>query len=470
MSQVAVPAMETPTGNPRAPLWAVLVVGVLAVLGWMGLGPVAALPLLVVVLALLGAPLFVSLGMLTLLGMTVFSAANEGLPFQNKVAGFFLEMSDLAATPFLVAIPCFTLAGTIMSRGGISTRLVRIARALVGWMPGGLAVAAILACALFAALSGSSAVTIVAIGAIVVPALKAEGYSESFSIGLLTASGAVGILAPPSLPLIVYGVIAGVDINALFLAGVLPGLVTVLALSAYVMWKGIRGMGVRTPFRVGELLSSLRDGAFALALPLLLLGAIYSGKATVIEVSALAAVYAALVEMVVHRQVKISEFSEILRETMVLVGSLFIIILMAMVLTGYMKLEQVPASATAWMKELVDTRMGFLLALNLLLLVVGCLMDIFSAIVVVAPLVVPIALAYGVNPIHLGILFVVNLEIGFATPPFGINLFISSGFFRWPVSKVFLATLPFLVVLLLNLALLTTWEDLSLLLLRFANP
>ena len=425
-------------------------------------GLVGALPAVFLLLGLLGEALFVTLGVLALLSFVVLGGYGS---FSERAVPIVLEMARITESPVFVAIPMFTLAGAIMTRGGISERLVRVMKALVGFLPGGLAIAAIGACAFFAALSGSSAVTIIAVGGMLAPALEKD-YGKPFSLGLLTSCGAIGILAPPSLPLIIYGVVSGADIQKLFVAGMVPALLTIGLLALYCSVRGFRVKAPRQDFDGAELFAACKHGIFALALPMLLLGGIYGGFVTAAEASILAVLYAVVVEVVIHREVEVRELWGITVDTMMLVGSILIILLMALSVTNWLTIEQVPQAASAAIQGAVESRFAFLLALNVLLLIVGCVMDIFSALVVMTPLILPIAVAYGVDPVHLGIIMVVNLELGFATPPFGINLFISSAFFRRPVAEVFKATLPFLAVLLVGLLLITWLEDLSLALVR----
>jgi len=416
------------------------------------------LPVVFVLLALLGEALYATLAVLAVLSFAVIQGAGWAFDFGGG-AQVMLEMLQITQSPVLLAIPLFTLAGAIMTAGGISERLVRVMRAGLGWMPGGIALSTILACAVFAALSGSSAVTIIAIGGFLAPALEKD-YGKPFSLGLLTSCGAIGILAPPSLPLIIYGVVSGADINQLFVAGVIPAVLTIGVLGIY---SAIRGWSLpRQDFDGAEFRVALKDGALALGLPVLLLSGIYSGWFTAAEASVLAVVYAVVVEVFIHGELKLRDLPAITVDTMMLVGSILVILLMALALSAFLTYQQVPTHATEAIQGVVTTKIGFLLALNVLLLAVGCVMDIFSAIVVMTPLIVPIAEAYGVNLVHLGIVMVVNLELGFATPPFGINLFISSAFFRRPVAEIFAATLPFLALLGGALLLITWFEPLSL--------
>ncbi len=439
-----------------------LAVGVLGAGLYWQFGLVGALPAVFLLLGLLGEALFVTLGVLALLSFVVLTGYGS---FTERAVPIVLEMARITESPVFVAIPMFTLAGAVMTRGGISERLVRVMKALVGFLPGGLAIAAIGACAFFAALSGSSAVTIIAVGGMLAPALQKD-YGEPFALGLLTSCGAIGILAPPSLPLIIYGVVSGADIQKLFVAGMVPAVLTIGMLAVYCSVRGFLVKAPRQRFDGAELLAACKHGIFALALPVLLLGGIYGGFVTAAEASILAVLYAVVVEVVIHREVKVAELWGITVDTMMLVGSILIILLMALAVTNWLTIEQVPQAASEAIQGAVKSRFAFLLALNGLLLVVGCVMDIFSALVVMTPLILPIAVAYGVDPVHLGIIMVVNLELGFATPPFGINLFISSAFFRRPVAEVFKATLPFLGVLLVGLLLITWLEDLSLALVR----
>ncbi len=463
---------------------------------------------LFVALAAIGEPLFISIGVVTLLCVAFIQG--DGFSIERSV-GILIEWFKMTDSPYPIAIPLFTLAGSIMTHGSISTRLVDFARALTGWLPGGLGMAAVVACTIFAALSGSSAVTIIAIGGILYPALKKEGFPDRFSLGLLTACGAIGILAPPSLPLIIYGIVSRADINKLFIAGILPGL---LCIALFLVWCAIQGVRCcvpRTPFSWRELAVASWRGKFAVFLPVILLGGIYSGLTTTIEASAVAVVYALAVEIYVHRDIRWAQIPKIALDTMVLVGSILIILLVAFSFTNFLTLEEIPQQATDWIRydsvhyqgggsivgeivetkegefvriqpkdadepvetvewaeiagvrtHLVESKLGFLIAINLMLLVVGCIMDIYSALVVVGPLAVPIAAGFGVDLVQLGILFTVNLEIGFATPPFGMNLFIASSYFKRPVTEIFWAAAPYLGMLLIALGLITYFPEISL--------
>ncbi|MEW6777482.1 MAG: TRAP transporter large permease subunit [Bdellovibrionota bacterium] len=428
-----------------------------------------------------GAPLWLVIGLLSVIsfvfwgegGSDLADLLSEGAPLSdlwNHGVDYSLsvpiQMFRVTESPVLIAIPLFTIAGMIMTKGQISKRLVEVSRAAVGFLPGGLAVTTIVGCTFFAAISGASAVTIIAIGGMLYPALKSEGYSEKFSLGLLTSSGALGILVPPSLPLIIYGVVAKADINKLFVAGLLPGLLTMGALSIYSAFQAETHGVRRERFSFPELREKIRKGIWAILLPVLLLVGIYGGYTTAAEVSAVAVVYALVIEILVHKALKWSDLGKIFVDSLVLVGAILVILLMALSFTNFLAVEQIPQYATEWIKGYVTTPLGFLAAVNGLLLIVGCIMDIFSGLLIVGPLVVPIAQAFGVDLIHLGIVFVLNLEIGFVTPPFGINLFISSSYFRKSVPDILKAALPFMAILLGCLAVITYFENISLVLVR----
>ncbi len=442
-----------------------------------------ALLIVLLFLALLnsGAPLWLVIGLLSVIsfvfwgegGSDLADLLSEGAPLSDLWShgvdyslSVPIQMFRVTESPVLIAIPLFTIAGMIMTKGQISKRLVEVSRAAVGFLPGGLAVTTIVGCTFFAAISGASAVTIIAIGGMLYPALKSEGYSEKFSLGLLTSSGALGILVPPSLPLIIYGVVAKADINKLFIAGLLPGLLTMGALSIYSAFQAETHGVQRERFSFPELREKIRKGIWAILLPVLLLVGIYGGYTTAAEVSAVAVVYALVIEILVHKALKWSDLGKIFVDSLVLVGAILVILLMALSFTNFLAVEQIPQYVTEWIKGYVTTPLGFLAAVNGLLLIVGCIMDVFSGLLIVGPLVVPIAQAFGVDLIHLGIVFVLNLEIGFVTPPFGINLFISSSYFRKSVPDILKAALPFMVILLGCLAVITYFEGISLWLVR----
>jgi tripartite ATP-independent transporter DctM subunit len=419
-------------------------------------------------LALLGTPLF---AILALAALVLFWA--DGISSASVSA----EMVRLATSPVLIAIPLFTFAGYLFAEGRAPERLVRLTRASFGWVPGGLALVAMVACALFTAFTGASGVTIVAMGGLLMPALLKDGFSDRFSLGLLTTSGSLGLMFPPSLPLIIYSYVATASaggllldaaetpsVDRLFLAGILPGVFLIAVLSVLAVRHGVRRLGGRTPFRWGEFFGALKGAAWEVPLPFIILGGIYGGKLTVTEAAAVTALYALIVEVFVYRDISLRRLPSIIRESMILVGGILVILAAALGFTNYLIDAEVPLQILDGIRDLVTSRLGFLLLLNIFLLIVGCLMDIFSALIVVVPLIVPIAQEYDVNLVHLGIIFLANLEIGYMTPPVGLNLFISSYRFQKPVVHVYRSTLPFLVALLLALLVITYWPDLSLLL------
>ncbi len=403
--------------------------------------------ILLLCLALAGAPLFLLFGAAamglfgSLPDTSITGAAND--VFSEKFAD----------SPMLVTIPLFTFAGYLMAESGTPRRLVALSRAWLGWMPGGLAVVCLAASAFFTSFTGGSGITIVAIGGLLLPALLQDRYPERFSLGLVTAGGSLGLLFPPSLPLILYGVVAGVLVEKLFLAGILPGLLSVGALAGYAMLVGGGGAHERHPFRLREAAKSLWESKWEVLLPVGLLGGLYSGALRIHEAAAFTALYVLVVEVWVYRDVSFREdLPRIVREAVTLVGAILIILATAIGFTAFLIQAQVPQQALEVIARFIDSKWAFLLALNLFLIVTGMLMDIFSAIVVVVPLIVPIARHFGVDPYHLAIVFLLNLEIGYLTPPVGLNLFISSFRFERPVTVLYRAVLPFIGLLLLALA------------------
>ena len=413
--------------------------------------------ILFIVLLLIGAPVFVIIAGLTL--YLFFSS-------QIDISAIIIEMHRMATTPVLVAIPLFTFAGYLLSESGAPKRLIRLSNAILGWMPGGLSFIALLTCAVFTALTGATGLTIIALGGILLPAMTSGKYPEIFSLGLLTTSGTLGLLFPPSLPLIVYAIVAKVRIDQLFVAGILPGVLLIILLALFCFYKSVREDVPRTKFQFKELIDAARDIIWELPLPLVVLGGIYSGYFAVSEAAAITAVYVLLVEVVIYRDVQIKFLPELMKKSMVLVGGVLIILGAAMGLTNYLIDAEIPMQLLDFFKAHIHSRILFLVVLNIFLLAVGCTMGIFSALVVVVPLLAPIAEAYGIHPIHLGIIFLANLEIGASIPPLGINLFIAGMRFEKSVLKLYLASLPFIAILLLGLALITYLPWLSLALLK----
>ncbi len=410
-------------------------------------------------LAILRTPLFVVIALSAMLG---FYSQDVDLSVIS------IEVYRLAEMPVLVAIPLFTLAGYLLGEGQASTRLVNLTNAWLGWMPGGLAIVAIFACALFTAFTGASGITIIALGGLLYPALKQAGYLESFNLGLLTSSGSLGLLFAPSLPLILYGVVAQqldldqpVSIGDLFLAGIFPGLLMLVMLSLYAMMQP-RDRSQRKSFNAREALRATLDAKWEIPLPLVVLGGIYGGYFAVSEAAAVTAVYVLVIEVLIIREIGLRELPRIMRDSMVLVGGILIIVGVSLASTNYLIDAEVPERLFAFIQQHVDDRLTFLILLNLFLLALGMMLDIFSAIVIIVPIVLPIAVGYGIHPLHLGIIFLANMQLGYFTPPVGMNLFIASYRFDKPVMTLYRATIPFFLVLLVAVLIITYWPALSL--------
>ena len=432
----------------------------------------------ILLLALLGVPIFV---ILAALGLLAFYFA------EIDTAAVTIEMYRIAGTPSLITIPLFTFAGYLLAESGSPKRLLNLARAWTSWMPSGLALVCLVVCAFFTAFTGASGVTIIALGGLMLPILRQEGHSESFSLGLITTSGSLGLLFAPSLPLILYGLVAKVDIDQLFLAGITPGflLIGILALYAHLQKKQIfvPGMkksataqsstiedsakqGSKAHYSWEEKIASLKAAKWEFPLPFLVLIGIYGGYTTVSEAAAFTAAYVLIVECWIQREISFTrDLPKITTECMTLVGAILLILCCALGLTSYLVDEEIPMQILEWLQVYIQNKYVFLLFLNVFLLIVGGMMDIFSAIIVVVPLIAPIAAQFGIHPVHLAMIFLTNLEIGYITPPVGINLFISSFRFKKPVTRMYSAALPFVLVLLIALAAITYLPFISLYLL-----
>jgi C4-dicarboxylate transporter, DctM subunit len=386
-----------------------------------------------------GLPIFVMLG-----GIALALFYGDGVP----AAAIPVETYRLVVSPSIPAIPLFTLTGFVLASGNAANRLVRLFRALFGWLPGGIVVAATLVCAFFSAFTGASGVTILALGGLLLPALRASGSDESFSVGLITSTGSIGLLFPPSLAVILYGVVAKVPIPDLFRAGALPGALMVVAICIYGVVQSRRKAMTTSRFDAKEARRALWESRFELLLPVVVLVALFGGFATLIEAAAISAFYAIVCEVFVRRDLSLrNDLPRILLRCATLLGGVFAIIGVAMGLTNYLVDAMVPTKLVSWIGAHVESRLVFLLMLNALLLMVGCVMDIFSAIFVVLPLIIPTSQLFHVDPLHLGMIFLLNLEIGYLTPPVGMNLFLASYRLEKPVAEVYRSVLPFLVVL-----------------------
>jgi tripartite ATP-independent transporter DctM subunit len=396
----------------------------------------------VIALALLGAPLFIVFGAAAIL----LFARLPDTPLSGAANDVFSDR--FADSPILVTIPLFTMAGVLLAEAGASRRLVAVSRALFGWMPGGLGLVCLIASAVFTTFTGGSGITIVAVGALLFPALVEERYPERFSLGLVTVGGSLGLLFPPSLPIIIYGIVASIDIQSLFIAAFLPGLVTLMLLSLYGSIYFTRARVPRTPFAGKAALTALWHAKWEAALPVVLVSGLASGVLRIHEAAAFTALYVLLIELFIYKDLTFRDIPRIARKCVTLVGAILIILATAVGFTSYLIQAAVPQAVLAAMQTFISSKWTFLLVLNAFLLIVGMLMDIFSAIIVVVPLIVPLAQHFGVNPYHLGTVFLLNLEIGYLTPPVGINLFLSSFRFERPMAEIYRAVVPFIAVLL----------------------
>ncbi|MCP4000012.1 MAG: TRAP transporter large permease [Gammaproteobacteria bacterium] len=414
---------------------------------------VLVLVVLVLVLLLLRQNLFVILGCVTAFAYVMF--AGESLD------GIILDAWSALNKEILLSIPLYILAGNVMARGGIANRLIRFMRALTVSIPGGLAIAAVLSCAVFAAVTGSGTVTLVAVGAVMYPALLEAGYSKQFSLGALCAAGTLGVIIPPSIPLILYGVMTHSNIADLFMAGIGPGLLLTAAMVVYAMWSCWDAE--RRTGSAREILVSLADGLWALLMPVIILGGIYSGIFTPTESAAVAVVYALLVEMFIYKELDLGDLAEVTVQTSRLLGALFPVLMLAFSLNMFLTYQQVPEQMVSWLSERISNPGMMLIGTNLFLLLIGCLMDIGSAILVLAPMLVPLVAEQGISPLHFGIMMVVNLEIGYLTPPLGLNLIVAMGVFNEDFWTICRAVLPFVIIMLVCLMLIAFIPGISLL-------
>ncbi|MBL7135153.1 MAG: TRAP transporter large permease subunit [Candidatus Marinimicrobia bacterium] len=410
--------------------------------------------LFVIILIMIGLPLFAAIGI---------SAVFQFLITDIDPTVVIVELYRIASAPTLLAIPLFTLTGYILAESNAPKRLFNLADAFLGWMPGGVAIVSLVTCALFTCFTGASGITIIAIGGLIYPILKSKKYSENFSLGLITCSGSLGLLFPPSLPLILYGIVASVSINKLFIAGIIPGILIIVLLSLYSIKKDVSKLSIKKSFSIKKVLVAIRESIWELPIPIIILGGIYGGYVTAVEASAVTAFYVLIAEFFIKRDLKFKkDIVRIMRDSVQLVGGILIILSCSMGLTAFLIDAQIPQSILHWIQSIISSKIAFLLLLNIFLLITGALLDIFSAIIIVVPIIIPIATNYGINPIHLGIIFLTNLEIGYLTPPIGLNLFISSFRFNKPILTLYKVSLPFLFILLAALIVITYIPDISL--------
>ncbi len=411
----------------------------------------------VLLLVLLGEPVFVLIGAG---GLLLFNSIGV------NTSAVIVELYRLASLPALIAIPLFTFAGYLLAESQAPMRLVRLAQAFFGWMPGGLAIVSIMSTAVFTAFTGASGVTIVALGGLLYPILVKESYPERFSLGLMTTSGSLGLLFPPSLPIILYGIVAGISVDKLFAAGVVPGILLIIMLSLFSIYTGVKSGVKRQPFSAREAFDALKGAAWEIPLPIIIIGGIYAGFFTATEASAIMAFYVFVIEVFVLRDIKFfKDLPRITKKSMMLVGAIFVVLGTALGLTNYLIDQQIPMQLFQLIHHFVASKFAFLVLLNLFLLVIN-MVEIFSAIIIVVPIIVPIALQYGIDPVHLGVIFLLNLEIGYMLPPLGLNLFISSLRFEKDIVKIYRAVLPFLAIALFALLIVTYFPELSLYLTR----
>lgn len=418
---------------------------------------------LIAVFAALGTPLFV----------VILAAAAWGF----WLAGIDLmvlpiELYRLTENTLLMALPLFAFAGYLLSESRTADRLVRVSNAALGWLPGGSILIALLACAFFTMLTGGSGVTIVALGALLVPALTRAGYSERFALGLVTTSGSLGLLLPPAIPLILYGIVAqqmdvgGVAIQDLFLAGLIPALLMILALWGLGLWQQRHQSVPLVPFNARELGAALWEAKWELGIPLIVIGGLFSGWLVVSDIAAITALYVLVIEVLVYREVPVKRLTGIATEAMKVVGGILLILGVALAFTNLMIDARVPDRVFDWVSLHIDSRWAFLLFLNVALLLLGAVLDIFAALIIIVPLILPVAQQYGIDPVHLGIIFVANMQIGYFTPPVGMNLFIASYRFKRSITELYVATLPMMLVLMAVVLLITYWEGMVLWLVR----
>ncbi len=415
---------------------------------------VTAFIILIIVMAFLGAPMFAILSAFALLG---FQLSNT--QFASLIVDIYSQFSN---NPVLYTVPIFTFAGFILAESKASLRVVNFSQAILGWLPGGLAIVSLASCAFFTTFTGASGVTIIALGGLLYPALIKGKYSEKFSLGLLTSSGSLGLLFFPSLPIIIYGIVAGTSITQLFAAGLIPGLFLMIIISFYSFFVAKRSGTSTFRISLSEITKTAWVAKWELFIPVMLVVGIFGGFVTLGEVASIMVAYAFIVEIFIHKDIRIGQFPLIIRESMILVGAIFIIFASALALTTYMIDAEIPMIVLQFIQTHINSKITFLITLNIFLFIVGSLMEIYAALIVIPPLIVPIAMSYGINPVHLGIIFLTNLEIGYFMPPVGLNLLISCIRFNKPLSSLYRAAIPFIAIMIIGLLVITYVPWLSL--------
>lgn len=419
--------------------------------------------LILLLVALLGAPLFsIILG-------------GAGLGFwlaEIDLMVLPIELYRLTENTLLIALPLFTFAGYLLSESKTADRLVSLSEAAFGWLPGGMVLISLLACAFFTMLTGGSGVTIVALGALLLPALKQAGYQDKFSLGLVTTSGSLGLLLPPAIPLILYGIVAqqmdvaNVDIQDLFIAGLIPALIMIFALWGYSLWVHRNEKLPLTDFKWSRFVVELRASKWELAIPVIVLGGLLSGWLVISDIAAITALYVFIIEVFVYKDIQLKALPRIAAESMKMVGGILLVLGVALAFTNLLVDMEVPAKVFDFIQANIDSRWAFLLCLNVGLLMLGAILDIFAALIIIVPLILPVAMEYGIDPIHLGIIFVANMQIGYFTPPVGMNLFIASYRFKRSITELYSATIPMMFVLMGVVLLITYWPQMVLFLVR----
>ena len=385
-----------------------------------------------------GTPIFIGLG-----GLAVLFFWHDYTP----ISAISAETYRIVVSPTLPTIPLFTLAGYILAESKSSERIFYLFRAAFGWIPGGTPIVIVFLCGFFTALTGGSGVAILALGGLLFPLLKKEGYSELFSLGLITLAGSLGLLFPPSLPLIIYGVTARVSIKDLFIGGLIPGIIIALVIAAYSIFQGYTQHVERQSFSIQKIIKELKNSFWEVIIPFLILFGVFGGYTTLVETSATLVVYILFVEVYIYKDLKLNDLPRIVLDCATLIGGVLIILGVAMGFTSYLVDAQIPMLLMDWVEQNISSKYVFLLLLNILLLVVGCLMDIFSAIIIIVPLITPLLTLFpDIHPVHLAVIFIANLELGYLTPPVGMNLFLSAYRFEKDMPTVYKATLPFFLL------------------------